>query len=133
MKTATIVVESLVLMGVLAMASVSAPAQHAHGTSPYAHARSADVASLSPEEVHELRNGEGMGLARAAELNHFPGPKHLLELAPELGLSDAQLGRLVEIHGNMKARAIARRVKPYSKRSATCRICSPPGNRRPRN
>ena len=107
MKTA-VVVESLVLTGVLAVASASAPAQHAHGTSPYAHGRSAEVPSLSPEEVRELRNGEGMGLARAAELNHFPGPKHLLELAPELGLGDAQLRRIEEIHGSMKTRAIAK-------------------------
>lgn len=99
---------SLARIGVLAMACAPVLAQHAHGTSPYAHAQSAEVPSLSPEEVRELRNGEGMGLARAAELNHFPGPKHLLELAPELGLGKARIGRIEEIHDRMKARAIAK-------------------------
>ena len=110
MKTATGVRQTLALLVALVAAPVSAPAQHAHGTSPYAHAhaQSADIPSLSPEEVQELRNGEGMGLARAAELNHFPGPRHLLDLAPELGLGAAQIERIEEIHRNMKARAIAK-------------------------
>ena len=108
MKTVNGRFGALIRIGVFAMASASALAQHAHGTSPYAHSRDADVPSLSPHEVRELRNGEGMGLARAAELNHFPGPKHLLELAPELGLSDVQIGRIQAIHRKMKANAIAK-------------------------
>ena len=108
MKTATLPLKSLACVGVLAVASATASAQHAHGTSPYAHSRSPEVPSLSSDEVRELRNGEGMGLARAAELNHFPGPAHLLELAAELGLGDAQIERIEEIHGKMKARAIAK-------------------------
>ena len=98
----------LAWFGVLAMASAPVLAQHGHGMSPYAHAQSAEVPSLSPDEVRELRNGEGMGLARAAELNHFPGPKHLLELATKLGLGTAQIARIEEIHDGMKARAIAK-------------------------
>ena len=108
MKTATCLLHSMAWIGVLSMICVPAFAQHAHGTSPYAHAQSSEVPSLSPDEVRELRNGEGMGLARAAELNHFPGPKHLLEFARELGLEDAQIRRIEEIHGTMKARAIAK-------------------------
>ncbi len=108
MKTTTLPLKSLACAGVLAAASASAPAQHAHGTSPYAHSRSPEVPSLSSDEVRELRNGDGMGLARAAELNHFPGPRHLLDLSVELGLGDAQIERIEVIHRNMKARAIAK-------------------------
>lgn len=95
-------------IGVFAIASTSAPAQHAHKASPYAHARSAEVSSLTPDEVRELRNGEGMGLARAAELNRFPGPRHLLDLRSELDLDHAQIGRIEAIHEKMRTRAIAK-------------------------
>ena len=63
MKTATLPLKSLACAGVLAAASASASAQHAHGTSPSAHSRNPEVPSLSSDEVRELRNGEGMGLA----------------------------------------------------------------------
>ncbi|MXZ81503.1 MAG: hypothetical protein F4Z15_09145 [Gammaproteobacteria bacterium] len=108
MKTAIFASAWLTGIYLLAMASMPATAQHAHELSPYAHSRGTEVASLTDEEVSELRHGEGMGLARAAELNHFPGPKHLLELAPELGLSNDQVSRIRAIHDRMKSRAIAK-------------------------
>ncbi len=90
----------------LAMASMPALAQHTHD--PSSHSRGTEVPSLTDEEVRALRHGEGMGLARAAELNHFPGPKHLLELASELGLSNHQVIRIRSIHDRMKSQAVAR-------------------------
>ena len=95
-------------IGLFAIASAPALAQHGHSTSPYAHGQSSEVSSLTADEVRELRNGEGMGLARAAELNHFPGPKHLLELASELDLDPAQVERIEAIHKRMKGQAIAK-------------------------
>ena len=73
-----------------------------------AHGQSSEVSSLTADEVRELRNGEGMGLARAAELNHFPGPKHLLELVSELDLDQAQVERIEAIHQRMKGQAVAK-------------------------
>ena len=119
MKNAAGLLESLVWITMFAAASTSALAQDAvhraadtggaiHGTSSHAHAQSTEVPSLSPREVRELRNGDGMGLARAAELNHFPGPKHLLDLASQLGLGDVQTRRIEEIHDKMKEQAIAK-------------------------
>ena len=55
-----------------------------------------------------MRNGEGMGLARAAELNSFPGPRHLLDLRGELDLNDGQIARIKVIHAEMKKQAIAK-------------------------
>lgn len=89
-------------------ATATATTEHVHESSPYAHGQSAEVASLSEAEVRALRNGEGMGLARAAELHHFPGPKHVLDLAASLGLADAQVARIEEIHAKMKSRAVAK-------------------------
>lgn len=44
-----------------------------------------ELQALTPEEVEQYRAGAGMGYAKAAELNHFPGPMHVLELAGPLG------------------------------------------------
>ncbi len=43
-----------------------------------------------PPDREGLLRGEGMGLARSAEENGYPGPKHVLELRNELGLSPDQ-------------------------------------------
>ena len=107
-------------IGLFAIAPIPAPAQHDpraqhdpgaqhdHGVSPYAHARDDDVPTLTPDEVYGLRTGEGMGLARPAELNHFPGPKHLLDLGSDLDLDHVRIERIEAIHKKMRARAIAK-------------------------
>ncbi len=89
-------------------AMVLAQHTHTHTMSPYAHTQSAEFATLTPDEVRELRNGEGMGLARAAELNSFPGPRHLLDLKADLGLDPEQVARIEAIHEKMKTTAIAK-------------------------
>src|SRR5260221_11250289 len=48
----------------------------------------------------------GMDLALAAELNGYPGPSHLLELADKIGLSDAQRKSARSMFEVMKAETI---------------------------
>lgn len=67
-----------------------ARAQHEHQPSPYVGLEQREIRALSAEQVEQLRAGEGMGLALAAELNHYPGPRHVLDLAAELDLSPDQ-------------------------------------------
>jgi hypothetical protein len=57
---------------------------------PYAGMQTRSIKALSDQQIADLRAGRGMGLALAAELNGYPGPSHLLELADKIGLSDAQ-------------------------------------------
>lgn len=85
-------------------------AQESH--SPYAHQGSTELKTLSQQEVDDLRNGAGMGLARAAETNQYPGPKHVIELADSLALSDEQRRAVEEIFGAMQGRAreLGRRI-----------------------
>ena len=67
---------------------------------------------LSPEEVKQYLSGAGMGYAKAAELNHFPGPMHVLELADKLRLSAeqrTQTERLMQAH-KAEARALGEKV-----------------------
>lgn len=47
-----------------------------------------------------------MGLALAAELNGYPGPSHVLELADELDLSSDQRGQVQRLFDSMKAEAV---------------------------
>jgi Spy/CpxP family protein refolding chaperone len=48
-----------------------------------------------------------MGLAKAAELNSYPGPLHVLQLAAELGLSDAQRKATDSLYASMRQRALS--------------------------
>ena len=69
-------------------------------------------AQLSTEQVEQYRSGAGMGYAKAAELNHFPGPMHVLELADKLSLTAEQRAatkRLMDRH-KAEARAIGAKL-----------------------
>jgi Spy/CpxP family protein refolding chaperone len=46
-----------------------------------------------------------MGYAKAAELNHYPGPMHTLELADKLGLSAEQRAAMASLMRRHKAEA----------------------------
>lgn len=63
--------------------------------------------ALSDGEMEELRQGMGMGMARPAEINGYPGPSHALDSAAELGLSVEQISALRVIKERMSAHARA--------------------------
>lgn len=65
----------------------------AHGTSLYVGQEARAIKALSADEVQSYLQGKGMGLAKAAELNRYPGPMHVLELADQLDLSAEQENR----------------------------------------
>jgi hypothetical protein len=48
--------------------------------SPYAGQQARPIKAVSDEDIAALRKGEGMGMAKAAELNGYPGPAHVLSL-----------------------------------------------------
>ncbi|WP_420003910.1 Spy/CpxP family protein refolding chaperone [Arenibacterium sp. LLYu02] len=60
---------------------------HGGAHHPYAGQDSRAIAALSEEHIAGLQAGAGLGYAKAAELNGWPGPLHVLELADELDLS----------------------------------------------
>ena len=74
---------------------------------PYAGQQARVISSLSEQEIADLREGRGMGFARPAELNGYPGPLHVLELAGELKLTSAQQQAVKAIFERMKERARA--------------------------
>jgi Spy/CpxP family protein refolding chaperone len=74
---------------------------------PYAGLQHRDIKALSAEQVDDLLNGRGMGLALAAELNGYPGPRHVLDLADRLGLTQEQQDETERLFREMQARAVA--------------------------
>ena len=68
-------------------------AQHKHDPqshAPYAGLEKREIKALSDEQIKDLKSGKGMTLALAAELNGYPGPAHVLELADKLNLTSKQ-------------------------------------------
>lgn len=91
-------------MFLLAVVSIVAPPVLA-ADAPYAGQQIRAVKALSDDEIDALRKGQGMGMAKAAELNGYPGPAHVLELARQLGLSDPQRREVQTIFDRMSATA----------------------------
>src|SRR5215475_7342309 len=79
----------------------------AQSQQPYAGLEGRSIKALSEQQIADLRAGRGMGLALAAELNGYPGPRHVLELAESLHLSDQQRAKIQELFESMKAETIA--------------------------
>ena len=96
-----VVIRSLLVVVTLAFSIVSLAA------SPYVGQTSRTIKALSDEEVSDYLSGKGMGFAKAAELNGYPGPLHVLELSEQLGLSAAQKERTEAIFARMLDRAKA--------------------------
>ena len=74
--------------------------------SKYAGEEKREIKSLSEADIEELKNGEGWGLAKAAELNGVPGPAHLLEMKDEINLSTEQVRVIEDLYQKMKQAAI---------------------------
>jgi Spy/CpxP family protein refolding chaperone len=79
--------------------------QSATAPSPYAGEEARPIKSLSPQQIDGYLNGRGMGLAKAAELNSYPGPMHVLELKAQLGLTREQSEATQRAFDEMKSRA----------------------------
>jgi Spy/CpxP family protein refolding chaperone len=85
---------------------ISAPMFAQHGHSPYTGQEKREIKALSAEEIQALLSGQGMGLAKAAELNHYPGPRHVLDLGAQLPLSEAQRAETQKIYDHMHQEAV---------------------------
>ncbi len=87
----------------LSLLASPALAQHAQ---PYAGLQTRPIKALSAEQIADLKAGRGMGLALAAELNGYPGPSHVIELANELSLTTEQRQRAQDLFAAMKAETV---------------------------
>lgn len=93
------------ILAVIVFVSLVASAS-AQTAQPYAGMQARPIKALSDQQIADLKAGRGMGLALAAELNGYPGPSHLLELADQLGLSADQRATVRNLFEAMKAETI---------------------------
>jgi len=96
----------LVFLSLLAVPVLVVMGQHHRQPSPSASQDSSNIKSLSAAETEGYLNGRGMGLARAAELNSYPGPMHVLELATPLELTEQQRTATQQAFERMRAAAV---------------------------
>ena len=75
--------------------------------SPYSGEESRSIKALSEADVKAYHEGTGMGMAKPAELNQYPGPRHVLENAEALKLNDVQQGAIEASFREMKTEAVA--------------------------
>lgn len=119
----SLAINSIAFCSALAWASAGFAQHSGHGghighggtgatAAPYAGQQARAIKALPERDVQGLLEGNGMGLALAAELNSYPGPLHVLEHAQALGLSEAQRdssARLMAAHKE-EARALGRQL-----------------------
>jgi hypothetical protein len=81
-------------------------AQTAHPTpGPYAGQQHSSIPGLTEAEIASYRDARGMGLARPADINGYPGPLHVLEQADALGLSNDQRSAVQALYDQMRSEA----------------------------
>ena len=91
--------------------SMTALAQHPQDnhhndlSSPYAEQLNSPIRGLNAEEIDNLLEGKGAGYARMAELNSYPGPRHVLDLRSQLNLSATQIEEIQKVFNQMQSEA----------------------------
>lgn len=107
-------VSLLTIASMLSISSAGATQHHSGGShhsgdspnqSPYVEQLNSSVRGLSDQEVDDLVNGRGAGYARMAELNNYPGPRHVLDLKQALNLSAEQETAIQTAFEQMQAEA----------------------------
>ena len=91
----------IIIFTAICLFAAAANAQH----QPYAGEDAREIKALSAEEVKQYLSGAGMGYAKAAELNHYPGPSHVLKLADQLQLTAEQRAATRKLMDAHKAEA----------------------------
>ena len=85
--------------------SIIAASEHEYKSKYIGQERRA-IKSLSNDDIQELKAGAGWGLAKAAELNGLPGPKHILEMKKEIELTAEQERAIVALYNDMHTEAV---------------------------
>lgn len=99
-------ISGLFLPFCLFLSAFTSSAQHNTHQSPYQAETGSTIKTLSEGEVGGYLNGRGMGLAKAAELNGYPGPMHVLEAEKELALTTEQKTQMQAAYNTMHERAV---------------------------
>ena len=98
----------LITLTVLLLMAVPGLAQD-RLNSPYRQQAETGLRGLDEKEIADLKAGAGMGLARAAELNSYPGPRHVLDAIEhgKLPASREQRERIQQVFNTMNGDAVS--------------------------
>ncbi|MSP47776.1 MAG: hypothetical protein EXQ95_00460 [Alphaproteobacteria bacterium] len=97
----------MIVRSIVAVFALSGPlAAQPHTQAPYAGREQREIAALSEQEIADLRSGAGMTMALPAELNGYPGPRHVLDLADQLDLTPGQRTIADLLMAEMRERAV---------------------------
>lgn len=97
----------LIVPAALAALAAFTFAHAGEAKSPYAGQETRSIKALSAGEIQDLLGGKGMGYAKAAELNRFPGPLHVIESARKINLTEGQLETTQALYREMKREAVS--------------------------
>ena len=97
----------LILQIFLLYLTISLAMSSENYTSEYQGQETRKIKSLSADDIAELTKGGGWGLAKAAELNGYPGPAHILEMSSKIDLNEKQKTQINELFKKMKVDAKA--------------------------
>lgn len=64
------------------------------------------LGGVSQQEKEALLKGAGLGAGMIAMMNGYPGPKHVLEMGDELGLTAEQRESIGKTYGKVKAESV---------------------------
>ena len=101
----------LLLVGLVAVSSANSPVQAQAQLTPtpsaYGELLDTEIRGIDPATIEGYRTGAGLGMALPAELNGYPGPRHVLDLADELELTSGQQTQIEALFDDMLPQVIA--------------------------
>lgn len=111
MRTKSTVAPPVALVAMLLLTAgwnVTVQAQDVPTPTPSAYSTLLDTESrgMSAETMEAYRTGSGNGIALPAELNGVPGPRHVLDLADDLELTNEQQEQIQALYDAMRPEAI---------------------------
>lgn len=112
MKRTTLILSLSLLVVIIAAIGlrstdfVEAQEQSTPTPSAYVDLLDTEIRGLSPEQIETYQTGGGGGMALPAELNGYPGPRHVLDLAEDLELTDDQQSQIQALYDEMLPEAI---------------------------
>lgn len=97
-------------IGMSLPANSVAPSEMADNPTPtfsaYVGLLDTEIRGLDQKTIEGFQTGKGVGQALPAELNGYPGPRHTLDMAEELELTDEQFVLVQALFDDMQSQAV---------------------------
>jgi len=71
--------------------------------SAYVSLLDSEIRGLDQDTIEGYLTGKGLGQALPAELNGYPGPRHTIDMAEEMELTDEQLAQVQALFDDMQS------------------------------